>query len=177
MNESSIIILIVGASGVGKDTLIRQFKNKEDINVVRRYITRKSNEHENNHFITKDNFKKLQMQSFFISSWFAHDNFYGIPKNSLKAKTNIISVSRSVIKDFENKFNNVFTINITLEKNELKQRLLKRSRESLEQIEKRLKRADYEVEAKNLIEFENNESIEVSKSKFYDLIISISKEV
>jgi len=42
------IILIVGASGVGKDTLIKyaRKKMKKEINFVRRYITRKPDKNE-----------------------------------------------------------------------------------------------------------------------------------
>ena len=34
------IILIVGASGVGKDSLLKSLKGKININFVKRYITR-----------------------------------------------------------------------------------------------------------------------------------------
>lgn len=46
------IILIVGASGVGKDSLIKEAKKelKEEFNFIRRYITRKPDKNEKNYF-------------------------------------------------------------------------------------------------------------------------------
>ncbi|AXX92345.1 hypothetical protein CPU12_06990 [Malaciobacter molluscorum LMG 25693] len=173
--SDKIIILIVGASGVGKDSLLKQFINLENINIVKRYITRVADENEDNYYLSKKDFLDLKNADFFISSWFAHDNFYGISKNSLNNKINIISVSRTVIDDFENMFNNVFTINITLNKSSLKQRLLKRGRESIFQIENRLKRVDFEVKAKNLITFENDKPIVESAKNLIYIIEKLSK--
>ncbi|RXJ98432.1 hypothetical protein CRU98_10375 [Arcobacter sp. CECT 8986] len=175
--SNEIIILIVGASGVGKDSLLKQLHKVDNINIVKRYITRKADENEDNFYLSKDEFLKLRKEEFFISSWCAHNNFYGIAKSSIENKINIISVSRSVIKDFENIFDNVYTINITLEKSSLKNRLIKRKRESLEEIEKRLQRADFELKAKNLINFENDKPILESAKNLKNVIEKISKGI
>lgn len=171
------IILIVGASGVGKDTLIKEAKKdlKKEFNFVKRYITRKPDKNEKNYFLENCAFELLKDNDFFISSWNAHENFYGISKNSIKNKTNIISISRSTIEDFEKCFKNVYVINITLNKKDLKQRLIKRGRETIEEIEKRLDRSYDKIEAKNLINFENDKSFEESKSSFIKLLKEIDE--
>jgi ribose 1,5-bisphosphokinase len=169
------IILIVGASGVGKDTLIKEAKKdlKKEFNFVRRYITRKPDKSEKNYFLENSAFELLKENDFFISSWSAHENFYGISKNSIKNKTNIISISRSKIEDFEKNFKNVYVINITLDEKILKKRLIKRGRESIEEIKKRLERKYDKIEAKNLINFENNKSYEDGRKDFIKLLKEI----
>lgn len=171
------IILIVGASGVGKDSLIKEAKKelKEDYIFIRRYITRKPDKSEKNFFLENKAFKLLKKNNYFISSWEAHGNFYGISNESIKKRMNIISISRSKINDFEKVFDNVFVINITLNKEELKNRLIKRGRETLEEIQKRLDRNYDKIEAKNLINFENNKSFEESKEAFIKLLKEINE--
>lgn len=169
------IILIVGASGVGKDTLIKEAKKdlKKEFNFVRRYITRKPDKSEKNYFLENSAFELLKENDFFISSWNAHENFYGISQNSIKNKTNIISISRSKIEDFEKNFKDVYVINITLNEKDLKKRLIKRGRESVEEIQKRLNRKYDKIEAKNLINFENNKSYEDGRKDFIKLLKEI----
>ncbi|MFK2821619.1 hypothetical protein [Arcobacter sp. YIC-80] len=172
------IVLIVGPSGVGKDTLLKGARKilKNEINFVRRYITRKPDKNEKNYFLDEFAFEILKHNSFFASSWNAHGNYYAIAKNSIKNKVNIISVSRAKISDFEKQYDKVYTINITVPKEELRNRLLLRKRESLEQIEKRLNRSYPKIEAENLIEFDNSKNIEVSIKDFVELIKKIASE-
>lgn len=167
------IVLIVGASGVGKDTLLKEIKKDLKANFVRRYITRKPDENEDNYFLEKEAFLDLEKNKFFCSTWQAHGNFYGISFNALQEGLNIISISRSVIKDFEKVFDEVFTINITLDKDELRQRLINRKRENLEQIEKRLNRSYEKLNATTLIEFENNKPIKESAKEFRKILENI----
>jgi len=168
------IILIVGPSGVGKDTLLREAKKSlgENFNFLDRYITRKPCKNEGNFYLDDYAFEILKHKSFFISTWSAHGNYYGIAKKSIKEGVNIISVSRSKIRDFENFHDNVFTININISKEKLKQRLENRARENKEEIEKRLNRTYEKIEAENLIEFDNSEEIEISSKKFIKILKS-----
>lgn len=169
------IVLIVGPSGVGKDTLLKAVKKEfeDKVNFVRRYISRMPDKNEDNFFIEASAFSILQTNNFFISSWLAHGNSYGISKTAIKKGVNIISISRSKIKDFETSFENVFTINITVSKEVLRMRLENRARESEEEIEKRLNRTYEKIEARNLIEFDNSLSKEESTVKFISLIEEI----
>lgn len=171
------IILIVGASGVGKDSLIKEAKKelKNKFNFIRRYITRKPDKNEKNYFLEDSAFKLLKENDYFISSWEAHGNFYGISKDTIKKETNIISISRSKIDDFEKVFDNVYVINITLNKEELKNRLIKRGRETKEEIQKRLDRSYDKIEAKKLINFENDKPFEESKKTFIRLLKEIDE--
>jgi phosphonate metabolism protein PhnN/1,5-bisphosphokinase (PRPP-forming) len=171
------IILIVGASGVGKDTLIKEAKKelKKEFNFIRRYITRKPDKNEKNFFLENSAFKLLKENEFFISSWEAPNNLYGISKDSIKNKTNIISISRSKIADFEKHFDKVYVINITLNDVELKRRLIKRGRENIKEIEKRLERKYDKIYARNLIVFQNDKSFDDSIKAFIDILKEIDE--
>lgn len=169
------IVLIVGPSGAGKDTLLRHAKEVfgEKLNFVKRYITRQADINESNYYIDEYAFEVLRHNGYFASNWSAHGNFYGIPKGFLNAGVNIISISRARIADFEKLYDNVYTINISISKDKLRQRLIDRGRESLEQVEKRLERSYEKIEAKNLIEFDNSLKIEQSVFNFVKLLTQI----
>jgi len=167
------IVLIVGASGVGKDSLIKAAKNNINANFVRRYITREPDRNESNYYIDKEAFEILKKNDYFVSSWSAYGNYYGIAKSHIKNGLNIVSVSRSAIKDFEKIYENVTTIEIKVKKELLYERLKKRGREDNENILRRIEKSQQKVEAKNLICFDNSIPFEESKNNFLELLKSL----
>lgn len=170
------VILIVGASGVGKDTLIKSIKNKVEANFIKRYITREPDSNESNYYVDEEAFESLEEDNYFISTWKAHGNRYGIAATHIKNGLNIISISRGAIKDFEDSYDGVTTINITIPKEELYKRLKTRGRESEEEITKRIDRSYPLISAENLIEFDNSKPIEESSLDFINLIQGIANE-
>jgi len=171
------IILIVGASGVGKDTLLKTIKTKTKAHLVSRYITRKPDKSEDNFFVDKDSFLLLKQNGFFVSTWEAHGNHYGIAKNQIISnEVSIISISRGAIEDFEKAFEDVVTINVTLSREALRRRLLSRNRETNEQITDRMNREYKQIKGKNLIEFDNSKNIKRSSEEFLNLIRKIGNE-
>lgn len=164
------IVLIVGASGVGKDTLLQGVKNKIEANFAQRYITRAADTNEANFHLDHEALETLDRNDYFISTWEAHGNKYAIAKNQIKNGLNIISVSRSAIKDFEREFDDVTTIEISLPRDMLYERLKARGRENEEQIQKRLNRSYESIEAMNLIHFINDKPIEKSTEEFVKIL-------
>ncbi|WP_273266677.1 AAA family ATPase [Flexistipes sinusarabici] len=164
------IILIVGQSGAGKDTLLNSASKHMECNFVKRYITRSPDETENNYYISWDCFKTLSEIGYFIAEWSAHSNLYGIAKNDIKEGTNIISVSRQVVEKFEHIFEDVITIEITAPKEVLLQRLKERGREKTEEQQKRLERMYEKINAKKLVTFNNYLEKEASSRKFVELL-------
>jgi len=172
------MILVVGPSGSGKDTLIQaarhHFGRGRGLIFARRYITRPPSDHEDNYYIGRDGFLVLQMAGFFLSSWQAHGLHYGIarsdcfPENGAGAV--LASVSRSVIGDFEARLDDVITIQVWAGLEVLEQRLRCRGRESGEAIRKRLLRANTPVRARKLIPFDNSGEKEVSRKSFVGLL-------
>lgn len=180
------IMLIVGASGVGKDTLLKKAQEQTNFdleaktkeknipwNFVQRYITRKPDKSENNFFVDRLAFEFLQKNNFFISWWQAHNNLYGIAAEHISEGKNIISVSRTAVQDFEAVYEDVTTIEITFPRELLYKRLRQRNRESETEIQERLKRLDINIKAKNLIRFVNDKPLDVSAKEFFALLKSI----
>lgn len=167
------IILIVGASGVGKDTLLKAcIKHLNEVNIVKRYITRMPDENEKNHYLTKEEFTQKCEQNTFVSFWHAHGNSYGIAREDIQKGLNIISISRGSIKDFESAYENVLTLHITVPRKILKNRLITRARESEEDIEKRLQRSYEKIQARHLIDFDNSESLKKNAKTLAQIIES-----
>lgn len=175
------IILIVGPSGVGKDTLLKEAQqslcHNKEFNFVKRYVSRKPNKDEDNYYIPKKLFSFLNKYSLFSSIWEAHGNLYAIAKESiLYQKVNVISVSRGVVEDFESRYNDVTTIQITLSYEELKKRLMSRGREDERAIQKRLERSFKTIKAKSLVTFNNTEEIKISSEKFQILLQKLAND-
>lgn len=173
-------ILIVGASGAGKDSLLKAAKayftqcgdKKSKVHFIPRYIDRIPDQNEANFYIDTQSFEILQ--DFFISKWRANSHNYGIAKHCLhKDGINIISISRSAIKDFEAYCKNVSVIEVFVPLHILQTRLEQRGRENKAQIAKRLENANKKTYAKNLYRFENAKSLEESGREFVALIENI----
>lgn len=164
------IILIVGASGVGKDTLLRKTKAKIEANFIQRYITRRPDSNESNYYLDETAFITLEKENYFASSWRAHGNLYGIARDHILEGINIISVSRTAVPDFENAYSNVTTIHITLPDEKLYERLYNRKRESEDEIQKRIDRSKQSISSNRLIRFDNSLPIDISCEKFISLI-------
>jgi len=171
------VILLVGPSGSGVETLLNHTKNvfSDRINFVKKYITRETDMNENNFYIDDYAFEILKHNCYFASTWHAFGSYYGIPKRFIKNGLNIISVSRARIVDFENLYDNVYTINVTTSKEQQEKRLKSKDK-SNNKLEEKLSRTYEKIEARNLIEFDNTLPIEVSKDRFIEVIKQIENE-
>lgn len=176
------IILLVGPSGSGKDSLLRaarkHFAEEQRFNFVRRYITRPPDSNEDNYYLDQQAFNLLRLSGFFISSWQAHGNQYGIAHHLLPDATAeatcLCSVSRRAIADFEAQFTEITTVLVTVSEDILRRRLFDRGRESKEDVRLRLERANMPVTADNLIHFDNSAPLAESVNGFIALIEEVS---
>src|ERR1700743_3536286 len=99
------LILVVGPSGAGKDTLLGLARSccADDGNIVseRRVVTREASAHEDNEQISRENFDQAVKQGAYAMHWEAHGHCYGVPKSigdEIRAgRTVIVNVSRTVI--------------------------------------------------------------------------------
>ncbi len=176
------IVLVVGASGTGKDSLLRigrqHFQHHPDIVFIRRYITRPPDGHEDNYYLDTTAFSCLQQQNFFLSHWQAHGNHYGIGHHQIQDHAlSICSVSRTVIKDIEKQFpGRVTVLEVTLPAEILRTRLHQRGREDEAGINKRLVRAEIHTTAGRLIRFDNSDPLESTGPKFTRLLTLLKTE-
>lgn len=176
------IVLLVGASGTGKDSLLRigrqHFHRHPDIIFIRRYITRPPDKNEDNYYLDTTAFSCLRQQNFFLSHWQAHGNHYGIGHHQIHDHgLSICSVSRTVIQDVEKLFpGRVTVIEVTLPPGILRTRLHQRGREDEGAITKRLVRAEIHTTASRLIRFDNSDPLESTGPKFTRLLTLLKTE-
>jgi ribose 1,5-bisphosphokinase len=149
------LVLIVGPSGAGKDTLLELAKAAcvEDGGVVfaRRVITRASSVSEDNEEISAEAFREAVARGDYAMHWEAHGHCYALPRainGDLRAgRTVIANVSRTVISMARRAYANVVVVQITAPPNVLAERLAMRGRASDGRIEQRLGRTVDETTA------------------------------
>jgi ribose 1,5-bisphosphokinase len=172
------VILVVGPSGAGKDTLLRaareHFAAVPTLGFARRYITRPPGVDEDNYYVDEVGFSFLEKAAFFVSSWRAHRNCYGVPRHEINQNNGkgsvIASISRSSIADFERACDAPVTILVTARPDVLEERLRSRGRESIEKIRERLQRARKPLNTDNYISFDNSGDLWQSKNDFISLL-------
>jgi ribose 1,5-bisphosphokinase len=142
------LILVVGPSGAGKDTLLSLARNAcaEDCNVVfaRRVITRPSSAAEDNEEVTAEAFGDALARGDFAMHWEAHGHRYALPRaidDELRTgRTVVANASRTVVTAARSTYANVVVVSITAPPDVLAERLAMRERVSDGKIEHRLGR-------------------------------------
>lgn len=143
-----IMIVVVGASGAGKDTIIayasRHFAEDQRVEFVRRSITRPLDAGGEDHLaLEMDEFHRQEASGGFAVSWQAHGLCYGIPADTLerqkKARCLIVNGSRSLLPRFQQVFSRLVVVEITARPEILAARLARRGRESEREILARLR--------------------------------------
>ena len=164
------MVLVVGPSGAGKDTLMLALKerlsDRSDVTFARRTITRQADAGTEDHdTLSREDFDRLTAEGVVALSWEAHGLGYVIPKAYDEAiaagRTVIANGSRKVLKTAADKYENAIVLLITAPVEILAERLASRGRESRDDILQRLQRADLEPDdVPNLIRIENTGSVE-----------------
>ncbi len=145
------LIGVVAASGAGKDTLLAGMKAaRQDIVVARRVITRpESAGGEPFDGVDAAEFERRRQAGEFAIWWRAHGLSYGIPvliNEQLAAGQDVLfNGSRSALPDIRALYPDLATILITAPKPLLRERLIRRGRETPGQIEARLSAADLDA--------------------------------
>jgi ribose 1,5-bisphosphokinase len=148
------LVLVVGPSGAGKDTLLGLARaacaDDASIVFVRRVVTRESSSAEDNEQMTLAAFRDAQARGAFAIHWEAHGHAYGLPRSiedDIRAgRTVIANVSRTVIPALRRTYANVLVVSITAPADVLATRLAMRRRGSDGNIAERLARAVEDAE-------------------------------
>lgn len=170
------LVLVVGPSGAGKDTLIGEaaVQLREDARFIfpRRLVTRKAHvDVEDHDTVSRDEFDKLVFEKHYCLAWEAHGLGYIIPFDVLElvdaGKIAVCNVSRSTIASAYKRLPNCITIFVDAGVDERARRLAKRGRENLEQVSRRLERNAPSIPtiAKPII-INNSNSLEVGVAAF-----------
>ena|SRR5438105_1241233 len=142
------LVLVIGPSGAGKDTLLGLVKAAcaGDSNIVfpRRTITRQATASEENEELSPTAFREAAESGAFAVYWEAHGHCYGLRSaidDDIRAgRTVIANVSRTVIGALRRAYADVVVIAITAPPDILAKRLASRGRGSDGNIEQRLGR-------------------------------------
>jgi ribose 1,5-bisphosphokinase len=149
MINMGTLFYVVGASGVGKDTLLNFVKSKitvgEKVLFAHRYITRDAFSGGENHVeLSKTDFIIRKESGLFALDWESHGNFYGIGievLNWLEAGFNVvINGSREYLPTAKSKIPLLIDILIDADPSIIEARLSHRNRETQEEIKKRILR-------------------------------------
>ncbi|WP_407115382.1 phosphonate metabolism protein/1,5-bisphosphokinase (PRPP-forming) PhnN [Bradyrhizobium sp. LMG 9283] len=143
------LVLVVGPSGAGKDTLLRlaQAACIDDPEIVfpRRIVTRASSADEDNIAVSQDEFQRAREHGDFAVHWEAHGHSYALPleiNDDIRAgRAVVVNVSRTVIAALRQAYANVVAVTITAPPDVLAQRLAARARHSDGNITERLSRS------------------------------------
>ena len=143
------LILVVGPSGAGKDTLLGRartaFADDSRIVFLRRVVTREASSSEDNDEMSPEAFRHARMRGDFAVHWEAHGHCYGLPRaidDDIGAgRTVVANVSRAVVDGMRRSYADVTVVAVTAPPEVLAERLAARARGSDGRLADRLGRA------------------------------------
>jgi ribose 1,5-bisphosphokinase len=143
------LVYVMGASGSGKDTLLRHVRAmsapEDRILVAHRYITRASGADEASVALTEDEFARREALGCFALSWRSHGLAYGVGVEidawMAAGVTVLVNGSRAYLPQACVRYPGLCAVEVAVDAATLKQRLARRGRESGQAISDRLARA------------------------------------
>jgi ribose 1,5-bisphosphokinase len=172
------LILVVGPSGAGKDTLLGLAKAActEDRSIVfsRRVITRQASASEDNEEVSLGTFQVALARDEYAMHWEAHGHCYALSRaidDEIRAgHTVVANVSRTVVAAMRVAYASVLVVSITAPPNVLAERLAMRGRGSDGRIEHRLHRTVDEATAAPDVTINNTSSADYHARQFVRII-------
>ncbi|NVM19630.1 MAG: phosphonate metabolism protein/1,5-bisphosphokinase (PRPP-forming) PhnN [Candidatus Lokiarchaeota archaeon] len=149
-NFPGMLILVVGNSGSGKDSIIKGVKERyhsefKSLYLTQRYITRAASDTEDNITITPEKFKKMSTQGEFALEWHIYGLDYGVPIEIdgwlKKGHPVLVNVSRLIVKKAREIYQNILVVFIEVPFEITLKRVKERARESGVRLEERIQRA------------------------------------
>jgi ribose 1,5-bisphosphokinase len=142
------LVLVVGPSGAGKDTLLGLAKAAcaDDGNIVfpRRVITREASASEENEEVSVGTFQEALTRGEYAMHWEAHGHCYALSRaidDEIRARRTVVAnVSRTVIGATRRAYANVAVVLITAPTDVLAARIAMRARGSDGKVENRVRR-------------------------------------
>lgn len=167
MPDGSRLILVVGPSGAGKDSVIRgvhiALAGQRDVYFQRRAVTRPADATggEDHDPFDPETFARSAAAGAFALHWQANGLSYGVPAaidtHLAAGRAVVVNVSRAIIPAAEARYPGLCVCVITASPSIRAERLRQRGRESAADIEARLGRAEaFRVRARHVREIDND---------------------
>lgn len=180
LGEAGTLIVVVGPSGAGKDTLIdyarRRLGDVPSVLFVRRVVTRTPQANAEDHdTLSVETFAAAMASGEFAVTWQAHGLHYAIPVSArhhvATGGVAIVNGSREALPAIRSAFGHVIAIHVTCRPDVLSARLAIRGRENKEQQQGRLARATMPMEAlRGAIEIDNSGDLASAGNAFVTAI-------
>lgn len=163
--DAGRLIYVMGASGVGKDSLMREVRPQlsgSGFLFAHRYITRPASAGGENHVaLTREEFQLRLASGFFALHWESHGNRYGIGREIdlwLAAGRHVVmNGSRAYLPTARERYPSLLPVLVTVAREALRARLVARGRESEEEIRRRIERAEeYAPEEEDCLRIDNS---------------------
>lgn len=176
------LVLIVGPSGAGKDTLMERVLTHhactQPLILVQRIITRPADSGGEDHrAMSEDDFERALHSGEFLIHWNAHGLRYALPADILdlidSGKTVLANVSRQVVSNIAKLGLPLAVLEVTAPRETRAQRLAGRGRETASDILGRLKLLEWEIPpGVNYYRVDNDADLNTGVERF---LISLSR--
>lgn len=182
--QRGALVLIVGPSGAGKDTVMSGARHAlagEDVfSFPPRVITRPVDTGPEHHIaVSPGAFLAAKGNGAFCLAWEAHGHHYGVPESALDllrgGRVVVVNVSRTVVASAAQISNRVCVVQISASAATLAQRIAKRGREVGESVEARLVRrvTDFSPDGLPFYDICNDGAVELA----VDRLAAILREI
>jgi ribose 1,5-bisphosphokinase len=165
------LFYLMGASGVGKDSLLqyarRHLPGNHPVLFAHRYITRAAETQGENHIaLSKAEFLKRNELGCFAMCWYCHSNWYGVGVEinlwlSMGLSV-VVNGSRAYLEQALADYSELIPVLITADQQRLQARLTARARETSTEIGQRLartQRLSEQLDHPKLVRIANNHSL------------------
>jgi ribose 1,5-bisphosphokinase len=177
---SGTFVAVVGASGVGKDSLIgfarARLEASGRVVFVRRVVTRSADSGSEDHdSMDEAAFAEAEATGQFALSWAAHGLRYGLPitlEAHLEAgRVVVANLSRAVIPNLMGRYPDALVVSVTADRDVIARRLAGRGRETAESIQRRLDRSVGDRLPASSVLIDNSGALEVAGLQFTRLLM------
>lgn len=177
---SGTFVAVVGASGVGKDSLIDFARSRLPASgrvvFVRRVVTRSADSASEDHdSMDEAAFAEAETSGQFALSWAAHGLRYGLPialEADLEAgRVVVANLSRAVIPALMERYPDALVVSVTADRDVIARRLAGRGRETAESIQRRLDRRVSDRLPASTVLIDNSGALDVAGLQFTRLLM------
>lgn len=182
--DRGVLVLVVGPSGAGKDSLLRAARTRladdDRFTFIRRTVTRPSDPaSEDVESVSEREFAAREIEGRFSLAWQAHGLRYGLPRPAVESGLRrgccvVANVSRTIVDEARATFPRVAVVLVTASPANLARRLAARQRESMEDIERRITRANAFASGTVDATIQNDGAVADAIERFHSVLVAFA---